>query len=307
MTNAAGHPHPPFYHLKWGIFYILIAWFFFTCMATVSRFASQTVPLPAIVFFQNFVGWVLIIPWMFKQGWKSLHTQRFGLIFLRSVGGLLAFTCLFMAVRKTTLVDAVLLNNAAPLLIPFVMWIWLKVPINHKLWLGIILGFLGILFILKPGKEILDPGALFGLGAAICSSFVMVSVRILSYTERHHTILFYYFLIASLLCLPFTLYYWKPVIEIEWIELACIGLLSYLGQWAFMRAFHHALPSQLGPFCYMAVVYSGLIEWALWGKVPDLWAWCGIFLVCAGGIWTIQFSKMPPPPPRETASNAEDL
>jgi len=45
----------------------------------------------------------------------------------------LAFTLLFMAVQQTSLVDAVLLNNAAPLIVPFAVWIWLKIPINHQL------------------------------------------------------------------------------------------------------------------------------------------------------------------------------
>lgn len=283
--------HAPFYHLKLGIIFILTAWLTFTLMATLSRFASTTVPLPTVIFFQNFVSWLIMIPWVFLHGIHSLRTQRFALIFVRSVGGLLAFAFLFMAVQRTSLVDAILLNNTAPLIVPFAVWIWLKIPINHKLWPGIIAGFLGIIFILKPGKEILDLGALYALGAALSLSIVMIAVRLLSYTERHHTVLFYYFLIASVLCLPLSLYNWKALNGIEWLEIIAIGLLSAAGQWCFMRAFHHAKPSQLGPFCYIAVVYSGLIEWALWGKVPDLFAWIGIVLVCAGGIWTIRYGQ----------------
>jgi drug/metabolite transporter (DMT)-like permease len=119
----------------------------------------------------------------------------------------------------------------------------------------------------------------------------MIAVRRLSYTERHHTVLFYYFFISSALSLPLSLYHWKSLNGLEWLELISVGLLSVFGQWCFMRAFHHAKPSQLGPFCYMAVVYSGLIEWTLWGKVPDIFAWIGIALVCAGGIWTIRYSN----------------
>lgn len=290
------HPqHHPFYHLKWGIFFILLAWLAFTLMATLSRIATATVPLSSVLVFQNFVSWLAIVPWVFIHRIHSLRTERFGLIFVRSFLGTVGFALLFLAVERTSLVDAVLLNNAAPLLVPFVVWIWLKKPINHKLWPGIIAGFIGIIFILKPGKALLDPGALFALASACCMALAMISVRLLSYTERSHVVLFYYFLIGSLITLPFSLYFWKPLYGIEWLELILIGCFSVLGQWCFMRAFHHAKPTHLGPFCYMAVVYSGIIEWILWGKVPDLFAWMGILLVVMGGIWTIRHSEPPPP------------
>ena len=125
----------------------------------------------------------------------------------------------------------------------------------------------------------------------MCLSIVMIAVRRLSYTDRHHSVLFYYFFIASVLCLPLSLYHWKSLNEIESIQVTAIGFLSAFGQWCFMRTFHHAKPSQLGPFCYMAVVNSGFIEWVIWGKVPDLLAWIGIALVCAGGIWSIRYSN----------------
>lgn len=287
--------HAPYYHLKWGIFYILLAWLAFTLMATIARIATATVSTYTVIFFQNFISWLAILPWVWKHGISSLKTSRFGLIFVRSVVGTFIFAFLFLAVERISLVDAILLNNSSPIFIPFVVWIWLKTPINHKLWVGIIAGFLGIIFILKPGKQIFDPGALYGLAAAIAASIAMISVRLLSFTEKHHTVLFYYFLIGSLMLLPFTLYVWKPLNRIEWGEMLLIGLLSTFGQWFFIRAFHHAKPTQIGPFCYAAVVYSGLIEWAFWGKVPDLFSWIGVLLVVLGGIWTIRFSQPPKP------------
>ncbi|HEY2809915.1 MAG TPA: hypothetical protein VGJ00_00775 [Rhabdochlamydiaceae bacterium] len=61
-----------------------------------------------------------------------------------------------------------------------------------------------------------------------------------------------------------------------------IGLLSAVGQWFFMKAFHHAKPSQLGPFCYMAVVYSGFIEWIFWEKFQMFLLGWGFFLSVLG-------------------------
>lgn len=232
-----------------------------------------------------------MLPWLGKHGWTLLRTDRPGLLLFRSLISLLAVYLGYLAVQRTSLVDTMLLNNTSPLWIPFVIWIWLKTPINHSLWPGLISGFIGIVLILQPGKEILQIGVLFALGAGVFQSMNMVSLRVLSYTERNHTVMFYYFLITSIVCLPLSIYEWVQPTWVVWIEILAVGLCFVLGQWAFVRAFHHAKASQLGPFCYSAVVYSILIEWILYNQAPGWVAWIGIALVCAGGIWAIRFSR----------------
>ena len=276
---------------KIGIVYILAAWAFFTLMTIVARIASQRISLATILFFQNLIGLVTVLPWINKHGWSLLRTQRLGLLSFRSVVSLVAVAFSFLAVQRISLVDTMLLTTTSPLWITFVIWIWRKIPINHILWPGLIAGFLGIVLILRPGKEILQLGAFFGLGAGILQSLNMVSLRVLSYTERNHSVMFYYFLICTVICFPVSIYQWvNPSLE-EWIEIFTVGLLFSLGQWTFVRAFHHAKASQLGPFCYAAVVYSVLVDWGLYRQIPDLFAWIGIGLVCAGGIWAIRLAS----------------
>ncbi|MBX7067291.1 MAG: DMT family transporter [Parachlamydiales bacterium] len=276
---------------KAGVLYILAAWLLFTLMTIFARFASRTIPLVSILFLQNLIGLVTLIPWIKKHGWDLMRTKRFGLLLFRSLASISAIGLSFLAVQKTSLVDTMLLNNASPLWIPFVVFFWLRNPINHSLWPGLCAGFIGIVMILNPGKEFLQAGALFALAAGILQSINMVSIRVLSHTERNHTVMFYYFLICTIVTLPFAAYEWVQPNFIEWSEIIAIGLCLALGQWAFVRAFHHAKASDLGPFCYSAVVYSVLIDWALYQQMPTLLAWIGIALVCAGGIWAIRFSS----------------
>jgi drug/metabolite transporter (DMT)-like permease len=98
----------------------LAAWLFFTIMTTFSRFASQTVPMTTIVFFQNFISWIFLIPWILKHGIGALRTERIGLIFFRAALGVFGNAFVFMAAHRISLVDAIMLNNTAPLLLPFV-------------------------------------------------------------------------------------------------------------------------------------------------------------------------------------------
>ncbi|MGB7977937.1 MAG: DMT family transporter [Chlamydiales bacterium] len=276
---------------KVGIVYILIAWLLFTFMTIIARFTSKTIPLASILFIQNLIGLITLIPWIQKHGWGLMRTRRFGLLLFRSMASISAIALSFLAVQRTSLVDTMLLNNSSPLWIPFVVLIWLKKPINHFLWPGLIAGFIGIVLILNPGKEFFQAGAFLALAAGILQSVNMVSIRVLSYTERNHTVIFYYFLTGTMICLPFSIYEWVQPGFVEWGGLITIGLCLALGQWTFVRAFHHAKASELGPFCYAAVVYAVLIDWALYKQMPALLVWIGVALVCAGGIWAIRFSS----------------
>jgi drug/metabolite transporter (DMT)-like permease len=213
------------------------------------------------------------------------------MILQRAVCGIAGFCFIFLAVQKTSLVNTMLLNNAAPLWIPFVILIWRKTPINHALWPGVLAGFVGVICILRPGSGLFNIGALYALAAGILLSINMVTQRVLSYTERNHTVLFYYFLINILICLPWSLSEWVAPTSEGWIELLGIGVLTALGQWANFRAFHFGKASQLGPFVYSAVIYAILLDWAIYGQVPHWLSWLGIALVCAGGVWTIRASR----------------
>lgn len=287
--------HQPYYHLKWGICFMLIAWLFITVAGTFTRIASGSLPISEIVFFRSFIAWLCVVPWVFIHGLRSLKTDHPWLTILRGACGLINTACLFTAIKKTSLVDAMLLLNSAPIFVPFIVWAWLKLPINHKLWPGIIGGLAGVVFILKPGVEIINPGALYALAAGVTLSIVMVSVRLLSYTEKSHAVIFNYFLIASIGPLVFAGSWILPS-GMTWLVLIAIGFFTFLGQWAFIRAFHHAKPSQISPFAYSAVVYSAIIEWIVWDHIPDLYVWIGVLLICLGGIWTIRHSTPPPAP-----------
>ena len=145
---------------------------------------------------------------------EKLKTSRIGLVFVRTISGLLAFAFLFISAKKTTITNAILLNNTAPLFVPFIALIWRKKSLNHKLWPGIIVGLIGVGWILKPGVAPgnqfwnIEVGSLCGVLSGFCLSISMISMRVLR-TERLFTVLFYYYLFSSLFVLPFSLYEWR--------------------------------------------------------------------------------------------------
>lgn len=289
QANAAA-PHVE--NAPLGALLIVIAFLCVAIMSALGKAAGQ-VSTATIVFFQNFVSLLLFLPWVLRNGPASLKTSRPGLHILRACAGLLSQVLMFIAVKKMPLMNAVLLTNSAPLFIPLITWAWLKEKIGGILWASLLIGFIGVVLILKPNAALItNPAALVATSAAVFSAFALVTVNRLSTTETTQRILFYYFLISSIVTLPFSLAVGRPVQTLtmqEWVYLLGIGFFMAASQLLIILAYRHASASRIAPFNYSVVIFSGLIGWLVWKNAPDLLSLAGILLVTVGGILSTKF------------------
>lgn len=243
----------------------------------------------AILFFQNFFALMLLIPLVSIHP-EVLKTKKIPLIILRSFFGILTYYFLFLAIKLIPLVDAAVLNNTAPLFIPFILLFWIKKPISKRQLLGILAGFIGVVLILKPGTEIFSFGSIVALLAGLFAALTQSTVRLLS-SESPITIIVYYLCISFVVILPFLWIDWQmPTTEI-WLLLILSGIFMYFTQVFFTQAYRYACASDLGPFTYSFVIIAGLLDWFIWKNIPSLISFIGIFLIILGGILTIIFSK----------------
>ena len=267
-----------------GITLIVAAFF---CVAVMSAFgkAASQVPTAVIGFFQSFISLVLFLPWVLRRGVADLRTGQFPLHVVRALSGLLSQLLYFWAVHQMKLVDAVLLVNAAPLFIPIVAFLWNRTPVTWTVAMSLLVGFVGVVLIIKPGPDLLtNPSALVAISAALFSAIALVSVNKLSGHNQPDTILFYYFLIGSIATLPFAVAQWSMPTTREWWLLVGVGVFMALAQLLIILAYEHATASQIAPFNYSVVIFSGIIGWIVWRNELDALSVLGILLVCAGGI-----------------------
>ena len=276
-----------------GTVLIVVAFFFVAVMSAFGK-AAVSVPASVLVFFQNAISLVIMLPWMLAHGVRELKTDRLPLHIVRALSGLLSQALFFVAVKRMSLVDAVLLVNAAPLFIPLVVLVWLRTPITTMVWAGLVIGFAGVLLILQPSAALIgNPAALIAAAAALFSAIALVTVNQLSSTDQPNTILFYYFLISTIAAAPFGIFDWATPDPHDWWLLVGVGGFMAMAQLFIILAYRHASAQSIAPFNYSVVVFSGLIGWLVWNHVPDRLALLGILLVCVGGILSIMFGGRP--------------
>jgi drug/metabolite transporter (DMT)-like permease len=298
MTRQS-NPPPPHHQkehhdrLALAVFLSLLVWFIFTCMTALSKSAQKTASIPMILLFQNCIGVLFTLPYVIKHHFHKITETNFRLIIIRSISGQLNFGFLLLAIQDISLANSMLLNNTAPLIIPILAWLWLSQKVQLKIWPGLIIGFIGVLCILKPNQQIFSLGAIYALTAAFCLAVVMMSLRLLAFKEHPFTVLFYFFLTGLLIAVPLSFFYWTSLDMETVLKLIGIGILMCVGQYILVLSFRFAKPITLAPFSFSAIVYALFFDWILWNTVPDYISFLGILLVCIGGIFTIIYSNKP--------------
>lgn len=274
-----------------GILICLLAYVFVSLIGVCEKAVSPGVSIPAILFFQNLICLFLSSTELFKRGMGILRTRQWRGYTVRILSGLGCYATLFYLIRFMPISQAFLYQYSASLWIPFITLFWLKVRMPRSLWSGILIGFLGIILILKPSASSFGLISLVGLVCGILQGLSWVAIRRLSLVEPNFRILFYYFLAGTLLSGGLMLQDGSLISRMDWFWLLGVGLSTYLAQKLIALSLLYAGPTTLAPVCYTCILFSGLWGWFFWQELPDQVTLLGMFLVVAGCLLSMVMSK----------------
>jgi drug/metabolite transporter (DMT)-like permease len=262
----------------------------FFCLSstnTMVKLLGGQIPIFQLLFLQNIVGLVAmcLICILQKKTLSFYQSNHYGLLLFRTLVGIGIFLFLFISVQYVSVTNATLLVNTAPLFIPFILLFGFAEKIDHRLWAGIIPGFIGIALILNPGANIFQWHALLALISGGCMAGLYIVLRQLHRNHEPMTrVLVYLFTGSALLTLPFALLTWKSPTAHEWFLLGLISASSFCAQSLMTLSLRYGSPGALAPLCYTAVLFSLLYDWLLWDNLPTWIAFLGIVLVMVGGV-----------------------
>jgi drug/metabolite transporter (DMT)-like permease len=270
-----------------GALCVLSASLTFAILGAVVKVVSLSLTNEMVVFFRNFCSLFFILPWIwYSRPIGGLRTSYFPLHLLRSMAGLGGMYCFFYVIARLQLSESFLLMSTAPLFIPIIAYIWIHEPVERNVRGAIIIGFIGIILILKPGVGVFRPIAFVGLGAGLMGALAMVSIRRMSSSEPTIRIVFYFTVFGTLIsAIPLVWSWQSPKAEIWWL-LVLMGLLAAVGQFLLTKGYSLAPAAKVGPFSYSNVVFAMVLGWVLWGESLDFLTWVGAFLICIAGIIT---------------------
>lgn len=257
-------------------------------MAALIKFLSGGVSHEMLVFARNLFGLLFLLPIVHQQGWKNLKTQRFTQHLLRSIVGVSAMYAYFYVITHLPLAEAALVKLSSPFFLPLIAMVWLGERISHKTLWAIFIGFVGVIFVLRPGTDTFQPVALIGIGGAALASLAKVTIRRMADTEPSYRVVFYFGVLATGVSAIPLLWDWQtPALQtLPW--LAAIGLTGTVGQLLMTKAYQVANPGKVGPYTYSAVIYAALFGWMFWDEVIVLTTVIGSALIIGAGIMNVK-------------------
>ena len=275
-------------NLTAGALLTTAAFFCVALVGTLAKVSGQYTSTGVLLLFQNAICLLFVIPVVWRAGWASLRTRKVGLHLLRAGGGTACWWALFFAITQIPLANAMLLTYSAPLWMPLIAWAVTRRRVAASTWIGAGVGFVGVMLVLRPQGHGFSGGELSAFAGALLLAVAMMSVRWLGATEPVTRILFYYFLLSTLLSIPIAALDWKPVPAQGWPWLIGLGFAQLSSQILIVVAYRFASAEKLGPFIYSVIVFTAVIDWIFWGHAPSLSTYLGMALVIGGGLIAVR-------------------
>ena len=274
----------PTHPLYQGALLIALAELFLVCSGMIVKQISADLPTEIIVFSRNLLGLCLLLPWLMRNGISVVKTNHLRFHFMRAAIGVSAMTCLFYSWGNLPLAQAALLKQTAPFFTPILAFIWLGERIGFITKGAIVLGLIGVFFILQPTEGVINYVVIIALFGAMLSGFVKVVVRRMGATESPQKIVFYFAFFSSLIASLPAMWNWQMPTLVQGGWLFLLAITSTLAQLSLSKGYALAPAGSLGPFTYISVVFAALLGWWIWDELLELDTFIGISLVVTAGI-----------------------
>jgi drug/metabolite transporter (DMT)-like permease len=272
-----------------AIMLMCLAVLFFSLLDANVKWLSATFATVQIIFIRFLVHWlaafVTVPPRRIPELWR---TKRLGMQLLRA--GLLVATTLFnfLAVGYLQLSETVSIFFAGPLLIALLAGPILGEWVGPRRLIAIIVGFCGVLVVMRPGLGGLPWQVIYSVGAVSTYALMSIVTRMIAPTEHLHTAHFYTGLLGTAIFLPLAWQSWiTPPDLVTALFLCSTGLFGIVGH-QFMMAAHARAPAPvLAPFTYTGLFWMTALGFLVFGDIPTFWTMLGAGIVIASGLYLL--------------------
>jgi drug/metabolite transporter (DMT)-like permease len=277
-------------------------WLLSTLDASGKLLVMAGVPVLVVTWFRYVVHTVMMSAVLLPARGKALlHTKSLPLQLLRGLLMILTSVLFFTVLKYVPLAEATSMNFMAPFfLMAMAPWLLGEAHRAHR-WLGVALGFVGMLVVVRPGGQLDTTGVLLGMLTALTFALFQASTRKVAHDDPLTTNYYggLFGTVSLTLALPF---FWETpqLAPWQWALLVSTGFTGFLGHWLQAAAYRRAPASLLAPFSYLQIISATALGWAVFGQLPDRTTALGIALICAAGLgvalWEYRLSRGRRPP-----------
>jgi drug/metabolite transporter (DMT)-like permease len=269
-----------------GLFYMLISVTFFSLMDVLVKVTGEYA-LGEILFFRSLFGLIPIFFLIPKNRLKNFYkTQKISLHFYRSLFGTIAMASIFIALRNLELAETVAMTFAGPIFVTLFSIFFLSEKVRLTRWSAVVIGFVGVIFISRPGFETANIFYIFPIIFCLGFAAVCILIRKLTlYGESVWLIAFYFTLVSGLVGLAtFPFGGWLIPTKIDFILLALIGIFGSVANLLLTQSYKLAEVSLTTPLKYLALIYAIAFGFFIFQEIPSFYTILGAGLIVVSSL-----------------------
>ena len=290
-----------------GIGFILVGASVFPVQDVLIKGLSGDYAVLQIVFVRSLVALGLFASLLWRErDAATFPIQQPWLHAVRGLLGLVSFTTYYMAIAALPLATVTAVAFAAPLFVTTLSALALGEPVDRRSWTAVVVGFVGVLAVLRPGAAAFEPAALLAVLSALCYAISQTITRHLGRTDSGATIVFTATLVAVAVAatsglvaagggrgaglhpsLGFLMRSWVMPSWGALGRMALCGLISSVGIYCLTQAYRMAPASTVSPFEYVMIGWAVLWGYVFWGDVPGPATVLGVATTVAAGVYVL--------------------
>ncbi|MHA1538954.1 MAG: DMT family transporter [Alphaproteobacteria bacterium] len=282
-----------------GIIWVIFSSITFVAMSVAIKELSHVGFHPRqIIFMRFFTGIFIIMPFVFFQsglrrgGFIHFLTDRPWTHLARGLFGICAANCGFLALTKLPLAEVNTLRFSMPLFI--ILWsvFFLGTGIHFRRTLATILGFAGVMVMLRPGFDTFNPYLLVALGDAFFASIALTFAKVLTKTDHPFLIIFYFYVIAIITMVIPAFYVWEDLTFYALGLAVLTGIFGTLGQVTGVYALRVGEMTVISPFGYISFLFSVLAGLWFFGELPHGLTYVGAAVIIISNLYILHRERL---------------
>lgn len=241
-----------------------------------------------ILFLRNLIALPFAVLVVLKFGGrKALRSHRPMMHLLRGAIWLCAAMLFFTGLKFLGLAEATALIFVAPVFITALSALLLKEQVGWRRWVAVLVGFVGVLIVVRPGGSTFQMASLLPVSTALFYALLMISARWVDPRESVWTLMLYLVGAGAVLAAVLMPFVWVPFRLEDAGLFVGIAFFGTAGVTMMTQAFRFAPASVVAPFDYTALIWATVLGWIFWAEVPDLATFLGAGVIIASGSFIV--------------------
>jgi S-adenosylmethionine uptake transporter len=298
-----------------GVGFVVLALLIFSLQDIAVKSMGGHYPVLEIVIFRTIVSIPCTLLFFYAEGKRGLPTTpQLRLELVRGFFLFLSFTSYMMALAALPLAEIASIRNSGPLMITLLSVLWLGEKVGARHWIALVIGFIGVLLIVKPGSASFNLGSVFILLSTVFYALSVMLTRQLRSTDSSATMSFYsslvYLVIALILApvplligeipnahpsIAFLFRAWSTPSLLDAVIICGLGLVWAGGMYCMARAYSLTRASIIAPFEYIALPINAMWGFVIWHEFPTLLTWAGALLTLMSGFFILSLEQQKQP------------